>query len=88
MLRRKFKQPWESIESVITNASNNIEVHVNNQDTINDSLKIAKQYGFSFYDSLIISAALVCGCKILYSEDLQHDQTINNEVKIINPFLG
>ena len=43
------------------------------------------RYRLSFYDSLIVAAALDAGCKILYSEDLQHGQQIEG-VTITNPF--
>jgi predicted nucleic acid-binding protein len=40
---------------------------------------------FSFWDALIIEAAVSGGASILYTEDLQHGQTIDN-LKILNPF--
>lgn len=48
-------------------------------------LGIKDRWRFSWYDSLIITAALECGCQTLYSEDLQHKQRIEN-LTIINPF--
>jgi predicted nucleic acid-binding protein len=50
-------------------------------------LDLQARYHFSFYDSLIIAAALEAGCKTLYSEDLQHGQQIEG-LSIKNPFLG
>jgi predicted nucleic acid-binding protein len=50
-------------------------------------LDIAERYGFSFYDSLIVSAALLSDCTTLYSEDVQHGQKIENRMVIANPFL-
>jgi predicted nucleic acid-binding protein len=50
-------------------------------------LDIAEKYGFSFYDSLIVGAALLADCPILYSEDMQHGQKIENRILIANPFL-
>lgn len=50
-------------------------------------LDIAERYGFSFYDSLIVSAALLADCSTLYSEDMQHGQEIENTMVITNPFL-
>jgi predicted nucleic acid-binding protein len=44
------------------------------------------RYQFSFYDSLIIAAAQIAGCKRLFTEDLQHGQVIDG-LKIVNPFL-
>ena len=52
-----------------------------------DAISIQGRYGFSFYDSLIIAAALEAGCTRLYSEDLQHGQQIER-LTIINPFSG
>ena len=48
-------------------------------------LDVQARYGFSFYDSLIIAAALESGCNRLYSEDLQHGQQIEG-LTIENPF--
>ena len=49
------------------------------------SLNIQSRYQFSFYDSLIVAAALEAGCKTLYSEDLRHGQQVEG-VTIANPF--
>jgi predicted nucleic acid-binding protein len=48
-------------------------------------LEIKNRYRYSFYDSLIIAAALEDGCTRLLSEDLQHGQRIEGMV-ITNPF--
>jgi len=50
-------------------------------------LDIQERYGFSFYDSLIVAAALEGGCTRLLSEDMQHGQQIE-ELRVENPFLG
>ncbi len=42
---------------------------------------------YSFWDSLIVSSALSGGCKVLYSEDMQHKLVINQRLTILNPFL-
>ncbi|MDZ7806320.1 MAG: hypothetical protein U5K71_04305 [Gracilimonas sp.] len=55
------------------------------KDLIYSAIGIKEQFKFSFYDSLIIAAALEAGCKTLYSEDLQHNQTIYS-IQIIDPF--
>jgi predicted nucleic acid-binding protein len=49
-------------------------------------LRVAKRYGFSFYDSLIVAAALENACGRLLSEDLQNGQIIDNVLIIENPF--
>ena len=48
--------------------------------------EIAVRYRFSFYDSVIVASALLSGCKTLYCEDLQHQQVIDKQLTVINPF--
>ena len=60
-------------------------VVVNNGDSILDAIDISEKYGYSFWDSLIIEAALTGGVSVLLSEDLQHGQVISG-VTISNPF--
>ena len=45
-----------------------------------------KRYGFSYWDSMIVSAALKSECTILCSEDLQHGQVVEKKLKVMNPF--
>ncbi|HYY88749.1 MAG TPA: PIN domain-containing protein [Chloroflexota bacterium] len=49
------------------------------------ALDIQARYRYSFYDALIIAAALAAGCTRLYSEDLQHGQRIEGLI-IEDPF--
>ena len=49
------------------------------------SLELQSLYGFSFYDALIVAAALESGCTRLYTEDLQHGQQVDG-LLIENPF--
>ena len=55
--------------------------------TIKEALLIKESYKYSYYDSLILSSVLKNNCSILYSEDLQHGQIIENSLKIMNPFV-
>jgi predicted nucleic acid-binding protein len=50
-------------------------------------LDVAERFGFSLYDSMIVSAALQAGCTILYSEDMRHGQDIDGQLLVTNPFL-
>ena len=49
------------------------------------ALGLQGKIGFSFYDSLIVAAALEAGCKRLLTEDLQHGQRIEG-LRVENPF--
>jgi predicted nucleic acid-binding protein len=52
-----------------------------------DALRLRHRYRLSWYDSLILAAAMQAQCTILYSEDFQHGQKFDN-LQIVNPFLG
>lgn len=49
------------------------------------ALRIRKLYGFSFWDSTIVAAALELGCDRLYTEDLSHGQRIEG-LSVVDPF--
>lgn len=51
-----------------------------------EALRIAEKYRLSWYDSLIVAAALQGECSVLYSEDMQHHQKIE-ALRIEDPFL-
>ena len=51
-----------------------------------NSWSIQERFGFSWWDSLIVAAAQILNCDFLLSEDLQHQQQID-ELTIINPFF-
>ena len=51
-----------------------------------DAFRIAKCYRFSFWDCLIVSTALDMQCSVLYTEDLQNGQWVDNVLEIRNPF--
>jgi predicted nucleic acid-binding protein len=50
------------------------------------ALAIREGTGWSFYDALIVAAALEAGCDRLYTEDLQSGRTIRR-LNIRNPFV-
>lgn len=50
-------------------------------------LDLAERYRFSIYDALIVAAALRARCRVLYTEDLHHDQKIER-LTIRNPFIS
>ncbi len=58
-----------------------------NAHTLDLTITILSKYGFSFWDSMMVAAALDNQCSILYSEDLHHKQIIEGKLHIVNPFL-
>lgn len=49
-------------------------------------LDLAEQHSLSIYDAMIVSAAMLAGCKVLWSEDMQHGYRVNQTLVIQNPF--
>ncbi len=74
------------IANVILEIDNNFKIVNFSLTTQMKSIKIKEKYNLQYYDSLILATALENGCDILYSEDMQHGQIIENQIKIINPF--
>ena len=72
-----------SIEQILPN----VNVQAISIATIKKSWDVKLKYNFSVYDSLIIASALEADCKILYTEDLQHNQLIENKLRVVNPFI-
>jgi predicted nucleic acid-binding protein len=61
-------------------------VVVNGGESILEALDLEERYRISFWDALVIHAALVSGAEILYSEDLSHGQ-VYGSVQVVNPFV-
>lgn len=57
------------------------------ESTILAAFDLRSRYNFSWYDALIVSVAIEHGCSILYSEDMQHGLSIDNQLVIQNPLL-
>lgn len=49
-------------------------------------LSVYQRHRTSWYDALIVAAAQLAGCTVLYSEDLQHGQQFER-LCVENPFL-
>ena len=56
--------------------------------TITHATRLAQRYGLSWFDALIVAAALECGCQMLYSEDLSAGQLLAGSLRVVNPFAG
>lgn len=50
------------------------------------ALELTRRHSLSWYDSLIVAAAIESGCGVLYTEDIQHGQRFDN-LRVQNPFL-
>ncbi len=83
--RRKAGLDWPDIREVLTAVRANCTVAALTTEVHERALTIAETTNLHIYDATILAAAAVNNCKIVYSEDLSHNQTIDG-VRITNPF--
>jgi len=55
-------------------------------ETVKNCWNIKNKYKYSLWDSLVLSSAIENNCDIIYSEDMQDLQKIENTLTITNPF--
>jgi putative PIN family toxin of toxin-antitoxin system len=82
---RKFKKSTEEVELAINEIMENSTVSLIDNNTIKLALRIHKQYEYnSYYDCLMVAAALDSNCKYLITEDMADGQIIDNKLTLIN----
>ena len=82
----KLAMSFADIREILTTVRAPCRVHPLTVETHERALEIAERYRFSIYDSAIVASALLADCTLLYSEDLQHRQVIDQQLTVINPF--
>ena len=48
--------------------------------------RLRSRYSLSFWDSMIVAAALQAGASVLYSEDMQHGWQLEEQLRVLDPF--
>jgi predicted nucleic acid-binding protein len=84
---RKLGMSYAEIRDVLATVRAVCQSQALTVDTHERGLDIAERFGFSLYDSMIVSSAVESGCTVLYSEDMQHGQEIGGQLVVINPFM-
>lgn len=83
---RKLHMPWGEIREVLGQVQAVCGVVPLTIETHHRAVRLAERHGFSIHDALIVSAALLAGCKTLFSENMQDGQVIERQLTIRNPF--
>jgi predicted nucleic acid-binding protein len=65
------------IQQIVDEILELCDLTIIDRETIRCALIVQRQYGFSYYDSLIIASAIESGCEYLFSEDLSDGQIID-----------
>ncbi|NBQ70639.1 MAG: PIN domain-containing protein [Nitrosomonadaceae bacterium] len=84
---RKLQMPIEDIQEILAQIRTICAVEPITVDTHDRGMQLAAQYSLSIYDAMIVAAALLAGCTILYSEDMHDGQVIDQQLTIKNPFV-
>lgn len=85
--RRKLGFDWSQIEEALRAIGTLArKIHPVDLETHTAALGLAQRYAFSFYDALIVSAALKARCDLLHSEDMQDGLVVEGRLRIVNPF--
>jgi predicted nucleic acid-binding protein len=85
--RRKQGRDWNAIAEAVSDVLTMVDPPLALTLDLHAAARaLADDHRLSFYDALIVAAAIEAGCDILYSEDMQHGRTIGR-LAIVNPFL-
>jgi predicted nucleic acid-binding protein len=83
---RKLKMPLNEVREILDTIRAVCAVEPLTVETHDRGLAVFERYRFSLYDSMLVAAALIAGANIVYSEDLQHGQVIDDQLRVTNPF--
>ncbi|WP_026608666.1 PIN domain-containing protein [Methylocaldum szegediense] len=85
---RKLGMSYAEIRDVLTPIRLICRIEPLSLETHDLGLQVAERYGFSMYDALTVASALLAGCDVLYTEDLQNGQLIEERLEVRNPFAA
>jgi predicted nucleic acid-binding protein len=86
VLRRKFRRSNEEAQREAARWRVGFEIAPTTSQCLADAAALCSLHGLQTFDSIIVCAAALAGCRVLFSEDLQHDAVFAG-VTIVNPFL-
>ena len=86
VLTKKLNMPVQEVKQIISAINENCTISIIDYETVQKALDLKERYGYSYYDSLILAAAIESGCQKIFSEDMNNRQIIANTLEIANPF--
>jgi predicted nucleic acid-binding protein len=61
-------------------------LHAPEAEDLLQAIDLRQRWQISFWDAQIVQSAAGLGCRVLYTEDLNHGQ-LYGQVRVVNPFL-
>lgn len=86
-LRRKFSTSWPQVAQTSERMRELCAVVPVTEETHERGLVLAERYQLNVYDGMIVAAAQLAGCTVLYSEDM-HDGLVIDGLTIRNPYAA
>ncbi len=86
-LKKKSNFSEEQIRSLVASFYQGSRIISFETNILTQASLLRENYTLSFWDSLIVSAALSSGVSTLYSEDMQNGLIVNQQLTIVNPFV-
>ena len=85
--RKKRRRGWAEIEEALEVIREQLpDIVFLTTATHEAAMSLARDHGVSFYDALIVAAAIEAGCDVLYSEDMQDGRAFG-KLTVRNPFV-
>lgn len=84
-LKRKKKIPEPELTGLIRRFQKDCIIHPVTVESMLKASALRERYSLSFYDSQIVACALMAGCSLLESEDMDDGLVIEGALTIHNP---
>jgi predicted nucleic acid-binding protein len=85
--RRKLGLSWAVVRDILGEYRENFTVVPLALETHERGITLAERYQLNVYDGMIVAAAQLAGCTVLYSEDM-HDGLVIDQLTIRNPYAS
>jgi predicted nucleic acid-binding protein len=81
---RRLGLPPEAVRARVE-ALGRLEIVTLRVDDLLAAIDLHRLHSLSIWDALVVRAALVSGCRVLYTEDLQNGRRFES-LEVVNPF--
>jgi predicted nucleic acid-binding protein len=82
----KFRIAPDDVARKIRELSQGCKISVVDFETVMSAIRLHREYGYSYFDSLMLASALREEFSTIYTEDMQNGQVIDGTLTIVNPF--
>jgi predicted nucleic acid-binding protein len=87
-LIKKLKFDEDTIKKFVDSTYSRYQVLDISKDMFINASDLREEHNLSYFDSIIVSAALISDCTVLYSEDMHHNLVITvNFAKLKNAII-